>query len=561
MPSAAPIISSSRRPRTNKLRRWLQVSRRFARLIKDSALLRYHIELAHAALRQLYEPISMRISERATIQHLESLRKQQFGWRNLTWRARHVIPLDFPNGALYELSSGILITGKRRKAGVARSHELLIRELPSLVTVADPIKRELECQVGLSQICVDTEQDLLVLLEEDSQRVTKNDTLTLRIHLKSVSTGTVHPRAVKQILEYRCTSQWSTYSFVIQVMGHSLGVLFTSGIVGNSEYERFVIWDWTTGLQRAMVSRPSSRYDSFTFIAADTFVIPCAQTQTINVFLFRPTPPTELADRGPAIHHLCALKLPGLDPRAGYKYTSVTCQSQPTPPAQVFHSSEAAFQRPKKLFIPDSENGIILFTAHVSQGSRSTDMQIIAHRNALMSFIAPSQEKLGDPLPEPWESYPTMPTAPWGPNIAFAEWRAIARCLISPLMNSINTKWRYQVFGHRLVQLVHTTTPREGKIRVLDFNPLFVQRPPLFPEDYHPVVQGTVTRKIVTEVGTIPKGEIWSEDILSSLPYYEVTTKEMFPLAGVMVDDERIIGLRTGSPGNPDIVALDVFVI
>jgi hypothetical protein len=293
-----------------------------------------------------------------------------------------------------------------------------------------------------------------------------------------------------------------------------------------------------------MVSRPGSRFDSFAFIAADTFVIPCAQTQAINVFLFRPTPPVDHPDRGPAIHHLCALKLPGLDPQSGYKYNSITCQSQPTPQGLVSHPSGSAFQKPKKLFIPDSEDGIILFTAHVSQGSRSTDMQIIAHRNALMSFITPSQDKLGDPLPEPWESYSTIPINPWGPNIAFAEWRAVGRCLISPLMNASNTKWRYQVFGHRLVQLVRTAKSRTGKIRVLDFNPLFVNRPPLFPEDYHPVIQGAVSRKIVTEVGTIPKGEIWSEDIPSSLPYYEVTTKEAFPLAGVMIDDERIIGLQ-----------------
>jgi hypothetical protein len=53
-----------------------------------------------------------------------------------------------------------------------------------------------------------------------------------------------------------------------------------------------------------------------------------------------------------------------------------------------------------------------------------------------------------------------------------------------------------------------------------------------------------VTRRIVAEVGVIPKGEIWLEHIESSLPYYEVTTKETFGLAGVMMDDERIIGLR-----------------
>jgi len=151
-----------------------------------------------------------------------------------------------------------------------------------------------------------------------------------------------------------------------------------------------------------------------------------------------------------------------------------------------------------------------------------------------------------------------MPAKTWGPDIVFPIWRAISRCMLIPFTN---TKWRAQAFGHRLVQLVHSRSPREGSIRVLDFNPLFVKRPPLFPEDYHPVIAKAVTRRIVAEVGVIPKGEIWLEHIESSLPYYEVTTKETFGLAGVMMDDERIIGLRTSSPGSHDIAALDVFIM
>jgi hypothetical protein len=286
---------------------------------------------------------------------------------------------------------------------------------------------------------------------------------------------------------------------------------------------------------------PGSRYDSFTFISHDTFVIPCARTETINIFLFRPTPPAGTPDRGPAIHHLCALKLPALNPLTGYKYITITCQSQPTPEPSIFHESPTALPRPKKLFVPDQEDGIVQFTASLTQGSRTIDLLIVTHRRALMSFISSSQDALGDPLIEPWESYPMMPAKTWGPDIVFPVWRAISRCMLIPFTNA---KWRAQAFGHRLVQLIHSRSPREGSIRILDFNPLFVKRPPLFPEDYHAVISKAVTRRIVAEVGVIPKGEIWLEHVESSLPYYEVTTKDTFGLAGVMMDDERIIGLR-----------------
>ena len=35
-------------------------------------------------------------------------------------------------------------------------------------------------------------------------------------------------------------------------MGHNLGVLFSSGILGDSDYERFIVWDWTTGVKRGV---------------------------------------------------------------------------------------------------------------------------------------------------------------------------------------------------------------------------------------------------------------------------------------------------------------------
>lgn len=38
----------------------------------------------------------------------------------------------------------------------------------------------------------------------------------------------------------------------MQIMGHNLGVLFSSGVLGNSDYERFIVWDWVTGVQRGV---------------------------------------------------------------------------------------------------------------------------------------------------------------------------------------------------------------------------------------------------------------------------------------------------------------------
>lgn len=80
----------------------------------------------------------------------------------------------------------------------------------------------------------------------------RDSPITFRLHLKSLSSHTPHPKPLIPILEYDCDSQWSSYSYVVQIMGNSLGALFTSGVLGDSDYERFIVWDWTTGVKRGV---------------------------------------------------------------------------------------------------------------------------------------------------------------------------------------------------------------------------------------------------------------------------------------------------------------------
>jgi len=48
----------------------------------------------------------------------------------------------------------------------------------------------------------------------------------------------------------------------------------------------------------------------------------------------------------------------------------------------------------------------------------------------------------------------------------------------------------------------------------------------------------------MTDVTVVPADGFFTEDLVSSLPYYEVTTVATFPLAGLLLDDERVIGLK-----------------
>lgn len=133
----------------------------------------------------------------------------------------------------------------------------------------------------------------------------------------------------------------------------------------------------------------------------------------------------------------------------------------------------------------------------------------------------------------------------WGPPVSYQIWRAICRTIPDRRPH----KWIESVHGYRMAQLVYDKSPFVGHLQVMDFNPLFIKRPPLFPEDNHPLVQKSVQRRIMTDINIIPADGFFTEDLVSSLPYYEVTTVATFSLAGLLLDDERVIGLKVCHPG------------
>ncbi|CAE6435080.1 unnamed protein product [Rhizoctonia solani] len=82
-------------------------------------------------------------------------------------------------------------------------------------------------------------------------------------------------------------------------------------------------------------------------------------------------------------------------------------------------------------------------------------------------------------------------------------------------------------------------------VRVLDFNPYSVRRKPNHDQDQ------TVNKTRVVDGPSILKaGNYWESDVISCLPYREVVTREELLLSGVMIDGERVLGMRSDERGN-----------
>jgi hypothetical protein len=65
--------------------------------------------------------------------------------------------------------------------------------------------------------------------------------------------------------------------------------------------------------------------------------------------------------------------------------------------------------------------------------------------------------------------------------------------------------------------------------------------------------------RVVMEPSTVPVQDAFEKDVISSLPYMEVESEEMFEVTGVMMDGERILLPKKGEGGQ--LAEIDVLIM
>jgi hypothetical protein len=63
------------------------------------------------------------------------------------------------------------------------------------------------------------------------------------------------------------------------------------------------------------------------------------------------------------------------------------------------------------------------------------------------------------------------------------------------------------------------------------------------------------------EEDVIPAGSMFKEDVRSALPYIETVTQTRYGYEGVLIDEERILGLETSKDDEIEISSFDVHVL
>jgi len=162
-----------------------------------------------------------------------------------------------------------------------------------------------------------------------------------------------------------------------------------------------------------------------------------------------------------------------------------------------------------------------------------------AYIPAAVPTYAPTSAKSSKPPPVriPWENWGASGTR-WIPECCDRDW--LCGCHGSRFVTLIPAA----ADGH------HRTL--QHRIKIMDFNPYEVSR-------YQECSTPWTSSKRVADKTVIPAGGLWKNDIVSTLPFTEVTLEVPCSISGAMMDESHVIGVKTNGDG--ELIALEILTL
>jgi hypothetical protein len=384
--------------------------------------------------------------------------------------------------------------------------------------------------------------------------------MTLEIRLLRFSTGQPHPLAERPIIFITTKSLLLGHcNVLIEIVGDFLALLITFPWARNEQEDMFFLVRWKKGDAHCVSditshSSPSlilysygqlrssewGAYAYFSFLSQDTLVIPNLIQNTLEIVKI-----VIKSDDIPFLVPLCVLNLPPLTRRASI--IRLGCRAEPNPTGSGPLAIPAPSNRP---FRDKAEDAIILFSVliediqiHPGQFHfpQTRPFSFIVHRRALLDHIPAAHRtcapfcSTSEPAPEtvqvPWETWGTSATR-WFEG------------------DPASMRWITTTAGQRAVTMEDgVSTP----IIVRDFNPYAVRSARAratagghlqHRSDWSEELPNGNLMTLRVDDSVIAAGSVFKDDVRSSLPYVEVVTLAEYCYEGVLIDEERILGLK-----------------
>ncbi|KAG1718629.1 hypothetical protein EDB19DRAFT_1794606, partial [Suillus lakei] len=465
------------------------VCRELNRVIDSSVELQYHIELALDCMLD-GPPSTVTVAER-----LEQLRTLRCAWTLFEWKKEVRVPMPGFCQA-YELVGGVFAktSSSRGIYNHSGSRNFISSWLPSS---SDPGHTLVRNDIGIStrDFAIDPSQDLIALVKTDDDFA--NECGYIEVYIRTISSNVKHLEASSPVL--RTLTSFAMTSAFIQIVDDVIGMMFWMEI----ESPRITIWNWKTG--QILVDRDGddlpSHISDFSFISNRAYMITRGvDGGSIQVFTF--------GEDQHEIIHVASLSLPPLRSRTHLVHCAIHTGpfvARCTPDTSFWTSQEERLYVLSVQYIqvdpdvPSARPKFFLFFKH------STPLRYIRKYR---------EQRATSPFEVPWEE--------WGPHES------------RMLHHQLPYQWLRYVHGHRVVFPLLS-----GSMQVLDFNVRKTKRH-IFP--LQPDSKASI--EVIDYPSTILSDCIFPRPIETSCPIVFVKGMSLKVFSGVMIDEQRLIGLK-----------------
>ncbi|KAG9312407.1 hypothetical protein JVU11DRAFT_6788 [Chiua virens] len=566
------------------------VCRRLRDVVDASLELQYRIELVRDGMtdqsaRATQQGLQLTLT---TSDRLARLRQLRTAWTTLNWTRCVTVPMPGPCSA-YELVGGMFCKtqprGRGRRDGAHGfggfwggnfgfeghgawhghhdhdgqgepevdgggdgSRTMSVTWLPGRLgggeNEVDRGRTDVRDDLGIPtrDFAMDPSQDLMVLFKGDNGDVgMPGDAYpgTIELHVRTISSNQTHPEARVPVL---CSPVlYPIMNVFVQIADDVVGIMYYL----DSTQPRLTIWNWKTGSMvmdcgNGHLSHLDHSTWDFAFINSRAlFFTTTNDGGTLELYTFTcdPVPsPSEPPISRPtsALTHVATLHLPSV--HASVRVLDVSTHAGPF----------LAGCPPNKPFMASNEERIHVLTiqyVHLPTlaGPRMRlKTCVFVHNRMLVAYLTRPNDRAATAL-----------------GVAWSDWRTQARMLTYGGM----FQWLRYVHGQRVVLLQPSSDMHTSTIEVLDFNvrrafcadAVDARRVECVDNseagdsakdgDVHPSRCNT-TIELVDYPTRIVAPSIFTDVVESELPYRNVRRDVCSEYSGVMIDDERLVGLK-----------------
>ncbi|KAL0060611.1 hypothetical protein AAF712_012614 [Marasmius tenuissimus] len=512
--------------------RFSQTGRLAHGIVSSSATLSY---LRHLLLYKAVDNPDNRLSH---AEKLSLLYKQRHAWLQGTPSFTLTVPIKFPEASIYDLSSGTYYLGAvdRRK--------LKYLDLPR--SPSDVVQWKEFKPTGQDAKIIDFasnryEHDMICVVTGESVTIGQLfPMVNLKLSIYQFSTGQPHPLAKQPILNLMGPeSDWGAPAVYCEIAGDYIALVtnFRRGVLAPCVN----VFHWKTG-KNLMKKHGSDTYEGVVFLNENTLLIPQLSDDVLEIWRI-----PALGEPAPK-HPLCSLRLFSVSQGSAIQY--ISCRSDPNP------NTTGASLKTNSPFYASADDSVVLLHVWIRSGMFMQDaslVTLVVHRKALAELQPASRADDGTPIPTPWSE--------WAPSIV--------HCFHGS--GSLTNRWITEACGQRFAMIrrdgpgeeADDDDPDDGFLRspspvsvmIYDYDPDNIRMVELEMEKdseeqrEHRNTYGPIVRR---GPHGLPEEthDAFSEEIITNLPFVESRTKEKYDFDSVMLDQERVIGLKVNEDTN-----------